>query len=279
MAKFDVSKISQNDINTIMSVLKLIFGKVKERGDLIKNKSIPIMIMCAIIALATIGTLIYFILYHYIGPLMIVCAVCVIILAYGLAHSSKNFQNLMKEFEEYDTAVDNLMNELISAIKTTNEDYTANALAIALSAELGKTPEELQKMTYADLVACPKYDTARRVIGHLANMRDLVDTMSKEKLDVDNLLAQYDTTDISDECADTVDSVVDNFDQNSENTSAENKGSMDAEPAAASTEISSDETDTTESPFIETASDENVSNTQQDSNGRVMYVEDTSIVV
>ena len=92
MAKFDVSKISQNDINTIMSVLKLIFGKVKERGDLIKNKSIPIMIMCAIIALATIGTLIYFILYHYIGPLMIVCAVCVIILAYGLAHSSKNFQ-------------------------------------------------------------------------------------------------------------------------------------------------------------------------------------------
>ena len=185
----------------------------------------------------------------------------------------------MKEFEEYDTAVDNLMNELISAIKTTNEDYTANALAIALSAELGKTPEELQKMTYADLVACPKYDTARRVIGHLANMRDLVDTMSKEKLDVDNLLAQYDTTDISDECADTVDSVVDNFEQNSENTSAENKGSTDAEPAAASTEIPSDETDTTESPFIETASDENVSNKQQDSNGRVMYVEDTSIVV
>lgn len=279
MAKFDVSKISQNDINTIMSVLKLIFGKVKERGDLIKNKSIPIMIMCAIIAMATIGTLIYFILYHYIGPLMIVCAVCVIILAYGLAHSSKNFQNLMKEFEEYDTAVDNLMNELISAIKTTNEDYTANALAIALSAELGKTPEELQKMTYADLVACPKYDTARRVIGHLANMRDLVDTMSKEKLDVDNLLAQYDTTDISDECADTVDSVVDNFEQNSENISAENKGSTDAEPAAASAEIPSDKTDITESPFIENASDENVSNKQQDSNGRVMYVEDTSIVV
>lgn len=277
MATFKAPNISQNDINTIMSVLKLIFGKVKERGDLIKDKSIPIMIMCAIIALATIGSLIYFILYHFIGPLMIVCAVCVIILAYGLAHSSKNFQNLMKEFEEYDNAVDNLMAELVSAIKTTNEDYTANALAIALSAELGKTQEELQAMTYADLVACPKYNTARRVIANLANMRDLVDVMAKEKLDVDKLIAQYDTTDISDECAETVDSVVDNFDQESEDETTENKGSEGVEPEVVSDETPFD--DGLASPFIETQSDENISNEQQDSNGRVMYVEDTTIVV
>lgn len=277
MATFKAPNISQNDINTIMSVLKLIFGKVKERGDLIKDKSIPIMIMCAIIALATIGSLIYFILYHFIGPLMIVCAVCVIILAYGLAHSSKNFQNLMKEFEEYDNAVDNLMAELVSAIKTANEDYTANALAIALSAELGKTQEELQAMTYADLVACPKYNTARRVIANLANMRDLVDVMAKEKLDVDKLIAQYDTTDISDECAETVDSVVDNFDQESGDETTENKGSEGVEPEVVSDETPFD--DGLSSPFIETQSDENISNEQQDSNGRVMYVEDTTIVV
>lgn len=277
MATFKAPNISQNDINTIMSVLKLIFGKVKERGDLIKDKSIPIMIMCAIIALATIGSLIYFILYHFIGPLMIVCAVCVIILAYGLAHSSKNFQNLMKEFEEYDNAVGNLMAELVSAIKTTNEDYTANALAIALSAELGKTQEELQAMTYADLVACPKYNTARRVIANIANMRDLVDAMAKEKLDVDKLIAQYDTTDISDECAETVDSVVDNFDQESGDETTENKGSEGVEPEVVSDESPFD--DGLASPFIETQSDENISNEQQDSNGRVMYVEDTTIVV
>lgn len=277
MATFKAPNISQNDINTIMSVLKLIFGKVKERGDLIKDKSIPIMIMCGIIALATIGSLIYFILYHFIGPLMIVCAVCVIILAYGLAHSSKNFQNLMKEFEEYDNAVDNLMAELVSAIKTANEDYTANALAIALSAELGKTQEELQAMTYADLVACPKYNTARRVIANLANMRDLVDVMAKEKLDVDKLIAQYDTTDISDECAETVDSVVDNFDQESGDETTENKGSEGVEPEVVSDETPFD--DGLSSPFIETQSDENISNEQQDSNGRVMYVEDTTIVV
>lgn len=277
MATFKAPNISQNDINTIMSVLKLIFGKVKERGDLIKDKSIPIMIMCGIIALATIGSLIYFILYHFIGPLMIVCAVCVIILAYGLAHSSKNFQNLMKEFEEYDNAVDNLMAELVSAIKTANEDYTANALAIALSAELGKTQEELQAMTYADLVACPKYNTARRVIANLANMRDLVDVMAKEKLDVDKLIAQYDTTDISDECAETVDSVVDNFDQESGDEPTENKGSEGVEPEVVSDETPFD--DGLSSPFIETQSDENISNEQQDSNGRVMYVEDTTIVV
>lgn len=277
MATFKAPNISQNDINTIMSVLKLIFGKVKERGDLIKDKSIPIMIMCAIIALATIGSLIYFILYHFIGPLMIVCAVCVIILAYGLAHSSKNFQNLMKEFEEYDNAVGNLMAELVSAIKTTNEDYTANALAIALSAELGKTQEELQAMTYADLVACPKYNTARRVIANIANMRDLVDAMAKEKLDVDKLIAQYDTTDISDECAETVDSVVDNFDQESGDETTENKGSEGVEPEVVSDETPFD--DGLSSPFIETQSDENISNEQQDSNGRVMYVEDTTIVV
>lgn len=277
MASFKAPNISQNDINTIMSVLKLIFGKVKERGDLIKDKSIPFMIMCAIIALATIGSLIYFILYHFIGPLMIVCAVCVIILAYGLAHSSKNFQNLMKEFEEYDNAVDNLMAELVSAIKTANEDYTANALAIALSAELGKTQEELQAMTYADLVACPKYNTARRVIANLANMRDLVDVMAKEKLDVDKLIAQYDTTDISDECAETVDSVVDNFDQESGDETTENKGSEGVEPEVVSDETPFD--DGLSSPFIETQSDENISNEQQDSNGRVMYVEDTTIVV
>lgn len=277
MATFKAPNISQNDINTIMSVLKLIFGKVKERGDLIKDKSIPIMIMCGIIALATIGSLIYFILYHFIGPLMIVCAVCIIILAYGLAHSSKNFQNLMKEFEEYDNAVDNLMAELVSAIKTANEDYTANALAIALSAELGKTQEELQAMTYADLVACPKYNTARRVIANLANMRDLVDVMAKEKLDVDKLIAQYDTTDISDECAETVDSVVDNFDQESGDETTENKGSEGVEPEVVSDETPFD--DGLSSPFIETQSDENISNEQQDSNGRVMYVEDTTIVV
>lgn len=208
---------------------------------------------------------------------MIVCAVCVIILAYGLAHSSKNFQNLMKEFEEYDNAVDNLMAELVSAIKTANEDYTANALAIALSAELGKTQEELQAMTYADLVACPKYNTARRVIANLANMRDLVDVMAKEKLDVDKLIAQYDTTDISDECAETVDSVVDNFDQESGDETTENKGSEGIEPEAVSDETPFD--DGLSSPFIETQSDENISNEQQDSNGRVMYVEDTTIVV
>lgn len=277
MATFKAPNISQNDINTIMSVLKLIFGKVKERGDLIKDKSIPIMIMCAIIALATIGSLIYFILYHFIGPLMIVCAVCIIILAYGLAHSSKNFQNLMKEFEEYDNAVDNLMAELVSAIKTANEDYTANALAIALSAELGKTQEELQAMTYADLVACPKYNTARRVIANLANMRDLVDVMAKEKLDVDKLIAQYDTTDISDECAETVDSVVDNFDQESGDETTENKGSEGVEPEVVSDETPFD--DGLSSPFTKTQSDENISNEQQDSNGRVMYVEDTTIVV
>lgn len=180
-------KITTDNVKTIVSVLLPIVKTVKNRSDLWKNKSIPAIIISLVCVAAVLGTMIYFVATHYIGPLMIAIACCIPILSLGFSLQSKNVDNIVHEFDEYQDAMAEFVSILKSAFEMTDDDAVA-AISTILVAKTNLTEDELKAMTYEDISKLPQFAKASKLVMALQSIQDALKKLQDEGTDVTEAL-------------------------------------------------------------------------------------------
>ena len=111
MKKVKPGAISADSISTVFSLL----NNNKQIGftmDSFKNSSGIVKALMIVLLIMVGGSVGWFFLYHQIAPLMIVVAFTIPILCMGIAQQNKTILRILKEWGEYKTATDALI-ELI----------------------------------------------------------------------------------------------------------------------------------------------------------------------
>ena len=193
MAKLS-SFLTEDNIKTILSVAVKVAEGFKDRSANWKNKTLPTMIGSIAAIAAMLGFLIYFIVTHRIGPLMIYTACAIPILAFCLTLFSKNLDKIQKEFTEYTEA----MKQVFSCIKNScdlSQDEAVAAIGTVIVATAGIEKDQLSSMAFAEIEALPQYQKACVYAQSIKNFQSAIAALKEEGSDVDELLASLDLDD------------------------------------------------------------------------------------
>lgn len=192
------SSLSNADIKTILQVALSVAKTFKERSAKWKNKSGPGLIVAIVAVFGLLITAVYFIGTHKITPMLIYVACCIPILSLGLAISTRNIDKIEKEFHEYETAMDKVMDLLTDISNSVENEDAEAALGAIIMCTYNLDEEALAKLTYQDIIGLPEFQKAANFAVMAITLKDALQQLKEENADVTELLNQLNALDESD---------------------------------------------------------------------------------
>lgn len=186
------SLLTADNIKAIFTVGVKLTETLKKQTTDWKKKSILSIVISVIAVILMMAFLIYFILTHRIAPLMIYTACMVPILAFGLAQYSRNMVKLANEYEEYRTAIRNLLMKIKEVAGTTEDDATMAMSAIIRTIQQQDGLNVDDETTISEIEELPEYPAACKNAILMQAIGMSLQVLKEEGLDVSELLAEFD---------------------------------------------------------------------------------------
>ena len=184
---------TNEEIQLFYNIAKQLVAKIKEHTGEFKDKSIPVYIGIGIALVILALTVFWYIYMKDLAPLMIYMAMLIPILCFGLGEQSRNLNNLMVEFDEYNKA----MSDFLELIGSLDEDKLSNeekALGVVLASLIASNEKVVDDLTYGEIKQIPQYKTALIYAVNLAAIETSIDMMLEEEEDVSEILEGLDTS-------------------------------------------------------------------------------------
>lgn len=185
------SFLTKENIEVLYKVAVKIAETLKGNTTDWKKKSMLSIIISVGAIVLFIALIIYFIVTHRITPLLIYLVCMTPILAFGLAQYSRNMVSLSKEYEEYRTAIYNLLQKITEVANVSESDavISVGAALSAIEKEDGTLVDDTT--TLGEIKGLPDYPAA----CHYAEMMEAIgmalEALKNEGMDVAELLEQF----------------------------------------------------------------------------------------
>lgn len=189
-------EVNPDNVAAFYDIATKAMSAIKADKKLWSKMTMGIFIFCAVMCIATVCSLAYFIFGGSFYPLASCMAIAVVAIYSGMMETLKNMKKIQKEYTEYDTAVKDMMKAL-TYVEPGEERDMANTLVrimgAAITAATVNTENEVvdfDNIILSDMVYTPEFPKAYTLATRLLHVYALADKVSEEGGDIDVMLSE-----------------------------------------------------------------------------------------